>query len=90
MGGREGVPDRKHSGYIMRPGRALLLLLTLLLTPFVQTNAVPIMDVQTSAKLVLLLLLQLVGLCWKRKFKVARGVWSGRGASSYATAKPVF
>lgn len=81
IGGEEGggwwwgVPDRKHSGYIMRPGSALL---TLLLTPFVRTDAVPIMDVQRSAKL-FLLLLYLVGLCWKRKFKVATGgpEWEG-------------
>lgn len=71
-----GVPDGKHSGYIMRPGSALL---TLLLTPFVQTDAVPITDVQRSAKLFLLLLLKLVGLCWKQKFKVATGgpEWEG-------------
>lgn len=70
---RGGGSDGEQSGYIMRPGSARLPPLT----PFVRTDTVPITDVQSGAKL-FLVLLRLFGLCWKRTFKVApRGVGVG-------------
>lgn len=63
---RGGGSDREQSGYIIRPGSARLPPLA----PFVRTDTVPRTDVQRSAKL-FLVLHHLVGLCWKRKFKVA-------------------
>lgn len=64
--------DGEQSGYIMRP----TLLPTL--TPFVQTDTVPITDVQRTVEL-FLVLLHLVGLCWKGTFKMAsRGFVRGK------------